>query len=147
MKTIFDPAIKTEIISRINTLSENSQAQWGKMTLDQMLKHCRLWEEMMLGKTKYKQVFIGRLLGQRILRSVLKDEKPMGRNAPTVPAFKIKDHADVLSEKKKWIALIEEAKPFPYPDITHPFFGKMTKEQVGFLAYKHIDHHLRQFNA
>jgi len=28
----------------------------------------------------------------------------------------------------------------------HPFFGKMTKEQVGYLAYKHTDHHLWQFN-
>jgi len=29
----------------------------------------------------------------------------------------------------------------------HPFFGKLTKEQAGYMAYKHIDHHLRQFNA
>lgn len=32
-------------------------------------------------------------------------------------------------------------------DFMHPFFGKITREQIGYLAYKHDDHHLRQFNA
>jgi hypothetical protein len=29
----------------------------------------------------------------------------------------------------------------------HPFFEQLTAEQAGRKAYKHIDHHLRQFNA
>ncbi|MEK7381556.1 MAG: DUF1569 domain-containing protein [Gemmatimonadota bacterium] len=29
----------------------------------------------------------------------------------------------------------------------HPAFGSMTKSSWGILAYKHIDHHLRQFGA
>lgn len=29
----------------------------------------------------------------------------------------------------------------------HAFFGKLTPEQWGELMYKHLDHHLRQFDA
>jgi hypothetical protein len=36
---------------------------------------------------------------------------------------------------------------FPHPVVFHTFFGKITKEQAGQLAYKHADHHLRQFNG
>jgi hypothetical protein len=30
--------------------------------------------------------------------------------------------------------------------LVHPFFGKLTAEQAGRIAYKRIDHHLSQFN-
>ena len=148
MKTIFDETTRAELISRINTLNENSTAQWGKMNVYQMLKHCRLWEEMILGKTRYKQAFIGRILGKFFLRNALKDESPMARNAPTIPELKIKEtDGDVLAERKKWIGLIEQEANFANYGFIHPFFGKMTKEQIGYFAYKHTDHHLRQFNS
>ncbi|MDB5276510.1 MAG: hypothetical protein JWR61_1465 [Ferruginibacter sp.] len=147
MKSIFDPSIRAEIINRINALDDNSTAQWGKMTLYQMLKHCTLWEEMILGKKSYKQVFMGRLFGRIALKKVLKDEQPLGRNSPTITALKITDDGDIAAQKKKWIALIEEEAHFSNPDFVHPFFGKMTKEQIGYMAYKHADHHLRQFNG
>jgi hypothetical protein len=147
MKTIFDKITRDELIGRINTLTENSTAQWGKMTVYQMLKHCRLWEEMILGKTKYQRVFIGRLFGKIALKNVLKDESPMMRNAPTIPALKITEDGNFLAEKNKWIDLIKQQADFSNPHFVHPFFGKMTKEQLGYFAYKHTDHHLRQFNS
>ena len=56
-------------------------------------------------------------------------------------------NGDIESEKKKWISLIEGYENYSNPGFIHDFFGKMTKEQIGILAYKHTDHHLRQFNA
>ncbi|MEO6305792.1 MAG: DUF1569 domain-containing protein [Bacteroidia bacterium] len=50
-------------------------------------------------------------------------------------------------EKNKWVSLIEHYEKFSNPDFIHPFFGKMTEAQIGVMAYKHSDHHLRQFNA
>jgi len=147
MKTIFDKSTRDELINRINTLNENSTAQWGKMNVYQMLKHCTLWEEWILGKKKYKRVFIGFLFGKIALKSLLKDESPMGRNAPTIPAFKVKENGDVLAQRTKWVSLIEEHEHFSNDNFVHAFFGKMTKEQIGYLAYKHADHHLRQFNS
>lgn len=149
MKSVFDKPTRDELISRINTLNENSKAQWGKMNIYQMVKHCTLWEEWISSKDKKKnkQVFIGRLFGKMALRNLLKDGKLIPRNSPTLPELKIKENADVLAEKTKWISLIEEYAHFSNPDFIHTFFGKMTEEQIGYLAYKHTDHHLRQFNC
>ena len=148
MKTIFDRTTRDELIDRINTLNENSKAQWGKMNIHQMLKHCALWEEMALTRLKCKRSFIGRIFGKMALRNFLKDEKPMMRNAPTSRELRVNENGgEIASEKRKWIALLEEHALFSNPDFMHPFFGKMTKEQVGYMAYKHIDHHLRQFNS
>ena len=147
MKTVFDKKDRSELIHRIHSLNENSKAQWGKMNIYQMVKHCTLWEEMMLGKKRHKRTFIGHLFGKMALKGLIKDESPMMRNAPTVPEFKVKENADFAIEKAKWIALMEEHEYISNTGIEHPFFGKITIEQIGYLVYKHTDHHLRQFNS
>ncbi|MCW3075918.1 MAG: hypothetical protein JWO32_527 [Bacteroidetes bacterium] len=146
MKSIFDTATREELIKRINSLNENSSAQWGKMNVSQMIRHCSQWDEMALGKKAYKQSFIGKLFGKMGLKDMLKEE-PIKKNLPTVPSFKIKDKLDFTEEKKKWIALVEEYNHFSNSNFIHPFFGLMTKEPTGIIAYKHADHHLRQFNC
>ena len=146
MKTIFDQATRDELISRIQLLNENSTAQWGKMSVSQMLKHCSQWDEMALGKTSYKQSLLGRLFGKVALRNMLKD-KPMKKNLPTVPSFIIKGETDVAEEKKKWIALLHEYASSSIDGFIHPFFGAMTKENTGYVVYKHADHHLKQFGV
>lgn len=148
MKTVFDKTTRDELINRINTLNETSKAQWGKMNVFQMMKHCILWEEWVLGKVKYKRVLIGRFIGKMVLKNILKDENPLMRNTPTLPELKVRENTgDIASERAKWIGLIEGYEYFSNHDFIHSFFGKMTKEQIGYLAYKHTDHHLRQFNS
>ena len=148
MNTIFDKTIKDELVNRINSLNENSIAQWGKMNVYQMIKHCRLWEEMMQNKQNLKQVFIGKIFGKMALKTVLKGDKPLKRSTPTIPSLMIKESTgDIALEKAKWIASIEQYANFSNVNFVHVFFGKMSKEQIGQMVYKHIDHHLRQFNS
>jgi len=148
MKTIFDKATRDELIGRINTLTENSEAQWGKMNVYQMIEHCIRWEEMISGEIICKQAFIGRLFGKMALKGLLKDESPLRRSTPTSPELRVAEtNGDVAAEKERWIVLIGQNANSSNSGFIHPFFGKMTKEQVGYLAYKHIDHHLRQFNS
>ncbi|MBV8389907.1 MAG: DinB family protein [Mucilaginibacter sp.] len=147
MKTTLDKATRDELITRIQNLNENSQAQWGKMNVSQMIRHCTEWEDLASGKMKCKQVFVGRLFGKMALRSVLKDETPLKRNTPTAPELKTTGNGDVSAEKEKWISKLKEQGQFSHDGIVHPFFGKMTLEQVGVMDYKHIDHHLRQFGC
>ena len=92
-------------------------------------------------------MLIGRLFGKMALKSNLKADH-LKKNLPTLPWVKIKDteNGDVPSIRSKWIALIAEYAHFSKEEAVHPFFGKMTKEQIGQFAYKHTDHHLRQFN-
>ncbi len=146
MKSIFDKATRDELKNRINALSENSNAKWGKMNVAQMVKHCAQWDEMALGKTKYKQSFIGKLFGKMALKDMMKDE-PVKKNMPTVPSFKIKGDVDFKKEKEKWISLLDGYANFSNEGFIHPFFGTMNKQDTGHLVYKHADHHLQQFNC
>lgn len=148
MKTIFDHTTRAELLIRINNLSEKNVAAWGKMTLFQMMKHCTLWDEWIQSGAGTKQLFIGKLIGRMLLKKVLKDEAPLRRNSPTLPAFVTeKTSGDIEAQKAAWSKLIRQYENYSAPVFLHAFFGKMTKEQVGFLVYKHTDHHLRQFGA
>jgi len=146
MKSLFDKATRDELVDRINLLHEQSAAQWGKMNVAQMVKHCAQWDEMALGKKKYQQSFMGKLFGRMALKDMMKDE-PAKRNLPTVPSFKITEHVNFAEERKKWLVLMNEYGSYAGDGFLHPFFGKMTREQAGQMAYKHADHHLRQFNS
>ena len=149
MKSIFDKTTRDELINRINSLNEDNVAQWGHMNISQMLRHCILWDEVALGKRKVKQPFLGTLLGKMILKGFVKNDSPLKHHLPAIDELKIKKtpNRNFTSEKKKWISLINE-----YPRISNhnykvPFFGKVKKEEAGYLSYKHSDHHLRQFNT
>jgi hypothetical protein len=150
MKTIFDEALRTELINRIKSIPENSTATpgWGKMTLFQMLSHGIIWEEWIHGKKKpvYKQAFIGWVFGKFALKGILKDDGPLKRNMPSGEGFSVKEKSGAIGPlKKRWVSLIEDYATYSNPAFIHDFFGKMSVEQIGILAYKHTDHHLRQF--
>src|SRR6476661_8353578 len=102
MKSVFDNETREELIRRIQSVNENSVAQWGKMNVSQMLRHCSQWDEMAQGNRKYKQSFIGKLFGKMALKDMMKD-KPIDKNLPTVPEFRMSGDADVEVEKTKWI--------------------------------------------
>ncbi|MBL7919290.1 MAG: DUF1569 domain-containing protein [Bacteroidia bacterium] len=145
MKTIFDKNTISILIDRISLLTAEDKAHWGKMDAFQMLKHCNLSEEMFLGKRKYDRLFIGKLFGKMALKGIMKDSEPMKKNQPTHPDFKIKGTGNFKAEKENWISLLKEYDKYTVPEFIHPFFGRMTKEEVGNYVYKHTDHHLRQF--
>jgi hypothetical protein len=127
--------------------SPNTALPYGaKWNVYEMLRHCALWEEMLLGRKHYPQSFIGRLFGKIALKSMLKDE-PIKRNLPGLPAFTVKGTGDIAAAKAEWIALINAHDQQADSGFIHPFFGKVTAEQAGCMAYKHSDHHLKQFNS
>jgi hypothetical protein len=148
MKTIFDKTTRNGLVNRIGILNEANAAEWGKMNIYQMLEHCTRYEEMVLGKVRYKRAFLGLLFGKMALKDFVKDDSPLKRNMPTIGGLRVTEsNSDFASGRKKWITLIEEYAHFSNPGFVHSFFGKLTTEQIGQLAYKHGDHHLRQFNA
>jgi hypothetical protein len=150
MTTVFDAATRAALIRRINTIDETRTAQWGRMNVYQMLRHCTLWDQWVQGRPPrhYRQTLLGRLFGRMALNNMAKDEKPLARHVPTSKEFRIREATgDVAAERQKWAAVIDDYERFANPDFVHDFFGRMTREQVGQLAYKRTDHHLRQFGA
>lgn len=150
MKTVFDLATREELIQRISLLKQDSKPVWGKMNVYQMTKHNTIWNEWVLGKKDfvYKQEFLGKLFGKLALRSNTKDDKPIGKNMPAGKAFTVNEkEGNFQSEVLTWIEQINAYGNFSNDSFIHDFFGNMTKEQIGIFAYKHNDHHLRQFNV
>lgn len=150
MKSVFNKDVREELISRIERLSDSSTAKWGKMNVYQMIVHCIKTEEMYLRTKSYERLFIGYIFGQMSLKSLLKNEDIFKQNEPTHPEFKIKETGYISANRTAWINLIrqfEDKTEADYHGFSHPFFGKMTKIQVGEYNYKHIDHHLRQFGV
>ncbi len=148
MRSVFNENVRAGLVNRITGLNKDLKPKWGKMEVGQMIRHCILWNELSLGRIPSKQTFLGFLFGKLALRKLLKDEKPVPQNMPTLSILIIKDHTGNLeTNKQKWIEQINEyGQPGDYT-IVHPFFGKMNKDQIGKLAYKHTDHHLRQFDV
>ncbi|MEM6321351.1 MAG: DUF1569 domain-containing protein [Bacteroidota bacterium] len=150
MKDIFKQETIANFKARINNISEDSTAEWGKMNVYQMLKHCTENDKMMTGERQLKRLFIGRFFGRIALRSSIKDDKPLSLNSPTHPDLVIKENGNVAAQKQEWLSVLEGyySKPTAtFNNFVHPFFGKMTPQQISKFAYKHIDHHLRQFGV
>lgn len=149
MKSVFDKKVREELVSRISSLTPESTAQWGSMTVTQMVKHCILCEEYYFGNIPMKRAFIGRIFGQMAIRMILKNEQAgIQKNSRTPDPFKVTETGgDLEREKAQWVALIDRYETFGENGFTHWFFGKMSKQQLGQFIYKHSNHHLTQFGV
>ena len=119
------------------------------MTVAQMMAHCNISLETAMGKNKIPRLFIGRLLGPLVKKSVL-SEKPFGKGSPTDKSYIFKDNRDFEEEKAKLkgsILKFHEGGPAICTTHPHPFFGHFTPEEWAVFQWKHLDHHLRQFGV
>lgn len=149
MKSLFNQKDVSEILERIGKLAPNSQRQWGKMNVSQMLAHCNVSMETAMGVNFIKRVFIGRIIGT-LMKSKVLSEKPFGRNSPTDKSYIFPADLEFEAEKSKAIASIKkfhEGGPSKCTTHPHPFFGKFTPEEWAVFEWKHLDHHLRQFGV
>lgn len=146
IKNLFDSAVKEELIARINNLQTNSQHQWGKMDVAQMLTHVQQPLKVAYGELNPKGNFIIRALSV-FFKSNLYNDKPFARNLPTDKTFKIADTRNFLDEKEKLIQLVNKFSPEKLTTQPHPVFGKLTQEQWSKSQWKHLDHHLQQFGV
>jgi hypothetical protein len=149
MENLFQSTVAEKIFERMEKLQSETKPLWGKMNVSQMLAHCKAPLEVSLGQKKLKQTLLGILFGKIVKKQMLKPE-PMKKNLPTVPDFVVKYSPDFSSEKQQLESLIREFVSTDPDEIVarpHPFFGKMNAEEWGWLQYKHLDHHFRQFGV
>ena len=149
MKSLFDTNTYNETINRLNNLLPQSQRQWGKMDAAQMLTHCKEAFKIPLNDKPAPRMFIGILFGW-MMKANFYNEKPWGKNVPTLPGLTIKDERNFETEKQQLIALVHkfhQSGTDKMDSFPHPFFGTLTKDQWGKGMYKHLDHHLQQFGV
>jgi len=150
MKSLFESETHQDILNRVENLNENSLANWGKMKVGQMLKHCQLPLEVALGKRKMKTNtgFLKKIVF-KLFKPLMYNDKPWKRNLKTPKEFVITEPQIFSVEKDNLVTLINEfankKNNTNWPE--HPLFGHFTTEQRGKMQYKHIDHHLTQFGV
>ena len=149
MKSLFDPAVFQQTVSRIDALQPSAPRQWGKMTPAQMLEHSARALDMACGKGPQKQVWLGKLISWMARKSYV-GEKPFSKNGPTGPEFIVRDEPDFEKTKTRLLNVMREFQSIGETGCdgnVHAFFGRLSGAEWGVTQYKHLDHHLRQFGA
>ena len=147
VKNLFDPAVKQDIIVRINKLTPESKPLWGKMNVSQMLAHLQVPIGVADGTQKLKRTLFGRIVGPMV-KSIIYNDKPFKRSLPTDPSFVMfGSEKDFETEKQKLLVMVNNFTETAIVNETHVFFGKLTKEQWSKGTWKHLDHHLQQFGV
>ncbi len=148
MYNLFDAKNAGLILERLESITPNHKAKWGKMEAAQMLAHCSNALDTPFGPDR-KQGFMGKLFGKMAKKSSL-SPVPFKQNLPTDPGFVVKDARNFENEKKRLDAAIKKFVSGGPNGITckkHPFFGDFTSNDWSFLMHKHLDHHFGQFGA
>jgi len=146
VKNLFDPVVKQEIMDRINKLNPQTQRQWGRMDVAQMLAHCQMPLGVATGKHKLKGGFFLKLVGS-FFKKKLFDDNPFKQSLPTDTSFKMTTPKDFEKEKQELLRMVSDFAETTMSGEPHPFFGKLTNEQWSRGTWKHLDHHLRQFGV
>lgn len=150
MKDIFTKSVSTEVINRINSLKEKSHPQWGKMTVSQMLAHCNVTYEMVYTDKHPKPNAFTKLILRLFVKNTVVSEKPYKKNGKTAPQFLITGDKNFQNEKERLIAYINKTQALGsdyFEGKESHSFGKLSKNEWNNMFYKHLNHHLTQFNA
>ncbi|TAK13404.1 MAG: DUF1569 domain-containing protein [Acidobacteria bacterium] len=147
--TLSTPGALDALCARLGALTPDSPRQWGRMTVHQML--CHLSDAFLIVSgdrpvAKRADTLLNRTLVKFV---ALKTPLPWPKGVPTMKecdAEKEGTPPEIFErDRAKAIACLRAfAKPSPTP-LSHPLFGPMSHEDWMIWAFRHTDHHLRQF--
>lgn len=150
LPNIFTKAVAEGVVQRIEKLNPSSPAQWGKMSVSQMLAHCCVTYETVYESKHPKPNFLMKLIFKWFVKNTVVSEIPYPKNSQTAPYFIIKDEKNFEVEKKRLVAYIrhtQELGESAFDGKESMSFGKLNKTEWNNLFYKHLDHHLTQFGV
>ena len=151
VKNIFEKTISQDIIDRISSLNPQSQPQWGKMNVAQMLAHCNVLYEMLYESEKHKKpnAFFKFIL-KTFVKKVVTNDVAYKQNNKTAPQFIITDSRDFEKEKSRLVEYINRTQLLGeshFDGKESHSFGVLNKSEWSNMFYKHLDHHLQQFGV
>ena len=149
--TILSTKSVAELILRVNKLQPDSKGSWGRMTVEEMMVHCVAGIQLGLGELPAKiRVDPVRAALARLL---FVDFLPLPKLAQAPPEMNVEkklktrlafnDAKEELIRHIKKMETVSDQHQFP----VHPIFRKLSRRQWSKLAYKHLDHHLKQFGV
>ncbi len=149
--SLSEPGAVEALTARLNAITEQSPRKWGRMTANQMFCHL---SDAFLAVRGDRPVAknVDNVLTRTIVKYVaLKTRMPWPKGAPTMPecdAEKKGTPPAVFAHDRA--RAVEVLRQFAAPASTtmrHPLFGPMTHDEWMIWAYRHTDHHLRQFGG
>jgi hypothetical protein len=150
LPNIFSKEVSDGIISRINNLTNETQAKWGKMNVSQMLGHCCVTYEYIYTEKHKKPGAFMRFILKTMVKKPVTNEISYKQNLRTGPDFVITDKREFEFEKKRLIEFIQRVQQegeSKFDGRNSHSFGTLNKTEWNNMFYKHLDHHLSQFGV
>ena len=148
---IFTEQNISDISKRLNQLTPETKAQWGSMSVTQMLTHMNDAFRICLGMKETKDV--SNWFWNKILFPITVNGMkffPKNSAAPVeinqnLQGSKPRDFYTELEFLKKMMDVFNEREENKLKN--HPLFGKLDKKQWRDLFVVHLNHHLKQFGV
>lgn len=121
------------------------------MDVCQMLKHCDLILQVPLRKIELPKINpFFEAIGIITKWEMWVFNNGIPQNMPTFQKLIVNFECDFDESKTNLLNTLKDFREVSInrklPD-RHRLFGKMTEKDWGFLEYKHLNHHLKQFNV
>ena len=150
-KNLLQPDARATILERIDKLTPKTQSLWGKMNVNQMLRHTTYGLENAMGEMD-ATAKSGPIMRAIMRFVVLKTDIPAPKGkAETFPEFNTVENGvnpeDFNAEREHLKATLNRFPDSSKYGTESPLLGKMSKQDWARLNYGHLDHHLRQFGV
>lgn len=150
MKNLLHKTAGEEIIQRINKLTPQSKAIWGKMNVNQNLRHLNQSLLIPIGELDPTLVNPPKM-PKWLMKFFLLNVKPPRGGAETFKEINMVANninpTDFEAERNSLKNNLNKFLISPNLIPENKLGGKFTKDDWGKLNYNHIDHHLRQFGS
>jgi hypothetical protein len=147
MHSLWHEEDRNLLLERIDSIDDATPGRWGTMTAGRMLSH--LVESLKMATGDLPCATKNVPLRYFPLKQLILYLLPFPKGAPTSPELLKGVEASASASKEELRRLvarfIARSNESQWP--VHPAFGPLSRNQWGILAWRHADHHLRQFGA
>ncbi len=148
MGTLWNERDRGRLLARLERLDSEAPARWGSFTATRMLAH--LNDTLRMASGELVPAARKSPLRYPLVKQLVIYVAPWPKGAPTAPELLSRcDRAAWEEEKKAFPGSLERfaSRPRGATMPAHPAFGRLSRRTWGFLAYRHADHHFRQFGV
>ena len=148
MRTIFDVSARDEILTRLDRLRAEERPRWGRLDAPRML--CHISDQLRHGLGELEAHPIRSPLALPPLNWLIIHVLPWPKGRAKSPPECLQRPADDWEIDRQECKRLVHAFCARGPDAAWPIspvFGRISGASWGVLAYRHLDHHLRQFGA
>jgi hypothetical protein len=150
-RSLSEPGAVDAVTARLDALTEQSPRKWGRMSAHQMLCHVSDAFLVVRGDRPVAKRVDNPFTRTVVKFIALKTPLPWPKGAPTMEECDAEKKgtppAVFAQDRAKTVEVLRQFAVPPARPMSHPLFGPMTHEEWMIWAYRHADHHLRQFGG